>query len=142
MLTIEFRLRRMEQDVKIFSFKNRIVMSVLLDAINQQIDESVYRNHSEAKYKLASKCDLVKMVSIVVAIIAPIFAFFLPHVFGVVASAALGFIGYDLFNMADNLGDAARLSAEGGRPSPSKSNIAMLFESTILTQYLFRWAVR
>lgn len=116
-------------------------MTVLLDAVNQQIDESIYGNRStDAKYKLASKCDTIKHISIIIAIAAPIFAFFLPAVFGVVTCFALGLIGYDLFNMADNLGDAARLSAEGGKPSPSKSNIGMLFESTLLAKYLLRWA--
>lgn len=114
-------------------------MTVFLDAINQQIDESIYGDQSvDAQYKLASECDAIKRVSIVVAIAAPVFAFFLPTVFGVLTGCGLGLVAYDVFTMADNLGGVARLSAEGGKPSPAKSNMKMLFESTFLAKYLLR----
>lgn len=115
-------------------------MTVLIDVINQQINESIYKNSSSnAKYRLASKCDAIKKVSIVVAIAVPIFAFFLPYIFGLVSSVACGLIGYDLFNMANNLAHAARSSAEGGNPSSKRTNLDMLLDSTILTIGLFRW---
>lgn len=117
-------------------------MTVLIDVINKQINDSIYKNPStNAKYRLASKCDALKKVSIVVAIAVPIFAFFLPYVFGLASSVVCGLIGYDLFNMANNLAHAARSSAEGGNPSSKRTNLEMLLDSTILTNHLFKWAM-
>ena len=113
-------------------------MSVLLDAINYQINNSVYENPSnEDKYKLVSSCDFVKKTSIIAAIVAPILAFFLPAVFGVVTCIGMGLICYDIFNMADNLGDAAKLSAEGGTSGSSQTNVEMLVDSTLLAKSLY-----
>ena len=112
-------------------------MGVLIDAVNRQIEQSIYENPSkEAKIKLASTCELIKKIAIIVAIATPILAFFKPYIFGFVAAVAIGLIGYDIFNMADNLGDAAKLSAEGGTPGDS-SNFEMLIESTLLTKALY-----
>jgi hypothetical protein len=66
-----------------------------------------------------------------------VFAFFLPIVFSVVACLAIGLVGYDIFNMADNLGDAAKLSAVGGTPAAG-SNMDMLVESTLITKPLYK----
>lgn len=113
-------------------------MSVLIDAINSQIEYSVYENQSkEAKYKLASQCEIIKKIAIVAAIVCPVFAFFLPTVFRLVACLAIGLVGYDIFNMADNLGDAAKLSAEGGSPGAG-SNMDMLVESTLVAKPLYK----
>jgi|GEM_PF-4262505 len=113
-------------------------MTTLVNAINSQIQETIYENPSkEAKFKLASQCDSLKKVAIIAVIAAPIFAFFLPYVFGAVSCLMIGLVGYDVFNMVDNLGDAAKLSAEGGRQGDSRSNVEMLVESTILAKALY-----
>ncbi len=113
-------------------------MAVLIDAVNSQIEYSVYENQSkEAKYKLASQCEAIKKIAIVAAIVSPVFAFFLPTAFRLVACLAIGLVGYDIFNMADNLGDAAKLSAEGGTPVDG-SNMEMLVESTLIAKPLYK----
>lgn len=112
-------------------------MSILIEALNRQIDQTIHQSDStEAKMKIAAQCEMIKKVSIIAAIAAPIFAFFLPYVFGVGACLAIGLVGYDCFNIADNLGDAAKLSAQGGQPSPTRSNTDVLFDGTILTNWI------
>jgi hypothetical protein len=113
-------------------------MTTFVNAINQQIQETIYENPSnDAKFQLASQCNTLKKVAIIAVIAAPIFAFFLPYAFGAVSCLAIGLVGYDVFNMIDNVGDAAKLSAEGGRPGDSQSNIEMLVESTILARAIY-----
>jgi hypothetical protein len=113
-------------------------MAVLLDAIHHQINHSIYENPSnEAKYQLVSSCEWVKRITGIIFIAAPIFAFCLPYVFGVVTCIGLGLFCFDIFNMADNVGDAAKLSAEGGAPSTSRTNVEMLVESTLLAKSLY-----
>lgn len=114
-------------------------MAVIIDAINQQMDYSIYENQSvAAKFQLASKCDLLKKIAIVIAIATPVFAFFLPNVYAVISCLTLGVIGYDVFNIADNLGDAAKHSAEGTPPPSVRSNIAILLDGTILAGAIYR----
>jgi len=114
-------------------------MTFLTEAVNRQIDQSIFANPSnEEKLQLAKRCDFVKKASIIAAIVAPVFAFFLPYVFGFSVCFVMGLIGYDLFNAADNLGDAARLSAEGGSPPAAKQNIEILLEGTLAGRFLLR----
>jgi outer membrane biosynthesis protein TonB len=113
-------------------------MKVIVDAINSQIESSVYETPSkEGKFKLASQCENIKKIAIIAVVVAPVFAFFLPKVFSVAVCLAIGLLGYDIFNMADNLGDAARVSAAGGVPEGG-SNMEMLVESTLLAKPIYR----
>ena len=117
-------------------------MSVLVEAINHQIEQSIYEEESqEAKFKLASQCNAIKKIAIITVVVAPIFAFFLPSIFGLVACLAIGLAGYDIFNMADNLGDAARMSARMSSEwedfESSQSNVDMLVDSTLLAKALY-----
>jgi hypothetical protein len=116
-------------------------MSVVVDAISQQMDESIYNNPSnESKFRLASECDNLKRVAMVVAVATPIFAFFLPYVFGVLACITIGIGAYEIFNIADNLGDAAKLSAEGALRL-HQPNIEILLDGT-LTGWLFHRSMK
>lgn len=115
-------------------------MSILVETINHQINESIFspQQTKEGKYRIASQCDKLKVASAIVVCTAPFFACFFPQIFCTVVCLGLGFVGYDVFNMADNLGDAARQSAQGFRPEHPESNIDMFLESTFLTRWIFK----
>lgn len=117
-------------------------MSAILDAVNSQLDQSIYSNRSsEDRFVVISQCEFLKKITMITAIAAPIFAFYFPAIFGVVSCFTLGLIAYDLFNMIDNFGDAVRMSVAGVRFRP-QSHIAALLEGTftgwILSEYLHK----
>ena len=114
-------------------------MSFLIQAINQQIDHSIYapEQTAENKRSITTNCDRIKIAAAITAFATPVFAFFFPVAFVTTVSLVTALIAYDLFNMADNLGDAARISAQGIKPDGNTSHIEMMLESTQLINRIY-----
>ncbi|MGI0060152.1 MAG: hypothetical protein ACREBJ_10345 [Nitrosotalea sp.] len=114
-------------------------MGLLVNALNRQIDQTIHANPSPAnKLQLGATCGLFKKAAIVTAVATPIFAFFLPVAFSLIVCLTTAILGYEVFNIADNLGDMAKQSADGIRPNLSKTNTEVLLEDTLLTAALYR----
>jgi hypothetical protein len=113
-------------------------MAAVIDAINHQIEYSIYKNESkDAKVQLASTCETIKRAAIIViAIAVPFFSACLPNVFRLACCFGIGVVSYDIFNMANNLGNAAKFSAKGVDPG-NASNVEMLVDSTLLAKALY-----
>lgn len=115
-------------------------MSFLIQALDEQLYHSLYAPNlrTEDKQRFATLCNRIKVAAAVVAFTAPVFAFFLPIVFTTVVSFATVLITYDLFNIADNLGDAARHSAQGFKPTKGTSHVEIMIESTLLANHIYQ----
>lgn len=114
-------------------------MSCLIQAINQQIDHSIYASDqtAENKRRITTNCDRIKVAAAIIAFATPVFAFFFPAAFMTSISLVTALVAYDLFNMADNLGDAARSSAQGIKPDTSVPHVEMMLESTQLINRIY-----
>jgi hypothetical protein len=115
-------------------------MTALVNSIDQQIDRSIYssRQTSENKHGIAAACENIKIAAAVAVCTAPIFALFFPKAFSLVVCLIAAVISYDIFNMADNLGDAARHSAQGILPAEPRSNTRTLIENTLLAGRIYK----
>lgn len=115
-------------------------MSLLISAVNQQIEQSLFSAEQtpQGKAKIADACGMIKVASAITAFAVPILAFFLPAVFSVVFCIGLGLVCYDLSNMADNIGDAARQSLQGFKPrSNVDAHIHMLIDDTLIAKRIY-----
>ena len=108
--------------------------------MERQLDYSLYapERSFESKQTFASSWEKIKVAAAVIAFAAPVFAFFFPVIFMTAASFTTALIMYDLFNIADNLGDAARHSAQGFRPDGNPSHVEMMLESTLLANCIYQ----
>lgn len=115
-------------------------MSFLVNALEQQLRHSLYapEQSSENKGKIAVNCERIKTAAAVIAFATPVFAFFFPVIFTTIASFTTALIAYDLFNIADNLGDAARHSAQGFNPATDVSQTEMLLDNTLLLTRIYK----
>ncbi len=115
-------------------------MSFLVNAVEQQLRYSLYapEQSSENKTRIATNCERIKSVAAVVAFATPAFAFFFPAIFTGIFAFATALVAYDLFNIADNLRDAARHSAQGMKPTIEASQTEMLLDNTLLSTLIYK----
>jgi len=117
-------------------------LSPLVNATNQQIWNSVYdpKQPVENKREISRACDRIKTTAAVVAFAIPVFAFFLPVLTNFLVSAMVAVIAFEVFNIADNISDAARDAAQGHIPPRNASHIRAMLESTQVAKRVFdRW---
>lgn len=115
-------------------------MTVLVQALEQQLNQSLYGagQSLEDKQRMATNWNRIKGASAVVAFATPFFAFFFPIIFMATISLTTALLAYDLFNIADNLSDAARQSAQGFKPAGNASQVEMVLESTLLANCIYQ----
>ena len=115
-------------------------MTVLVQALEQQLNQSLYgaAQTSENKQKIATNWNRIKGAAAIVAFATPFFAFFFPIIFMAAVSLTTALIAYDLFNVADNLSDAAHQSAQGFKPAGNVSHTEMVLESTLLANCIYQ----
>ena len=115
-------------------------MSFLVTALDQQIYQSIYApdQSPERKRSISNSCERTKTIAAIITFATPVFTLCFPTIFTAIISLAVALIAYDLFNMADNLSDAVRHSAQGTQPDTPASHIEMLLERTLLTTHIYK----
>ncbi len=121
-------------------FRGDTCMTILIQAIEQQLNQSLYgaAQSTENKQRIATNWNRIKAAAGVIAFATPFFAFFFPIIFMASVSLTTGLIAYDLFNIADNLSDAARQSLQGFKPASNASQVEMMLESTLLANCIYQ----